>query len=222
MSIASFRELSETTVKIFAESPLGKMSEGKVFDDPISQYDIPLGRLYIKDVIGEKADDNEEETAHLNCPRENGYWEGGDENRGEGKWIPDRDYVPLDNGKGNNPEGKSMGEIMDKYGIDGIRYENGEPDFSEVRHGEPVEIKEFSDDRKSNFDQADAAYAERHNRDHPDEPMTPEDVKNYRKENGLTWHERRDCATMEMVPIEIHGNCSHRGGIAEYKERSGA
>ena len=156
---------------------------------------------------------------YLNCPRENGQWEGGEENRGETKWMPERDYIPPDNGKGNNPEGKSMGEIMDSYGIDGVRYENGEPDFSEVRYGEPVEIDDFTDNRRSNFIQADRAYSERHNMEDQNEPMTPDDVRNYRDENGLTWHEQRNCATMELVPREIHGNFSHRGGVSEYRGR---
>ena len=160
------------------------------------------------------------EESHLNCPRENGQWKDGEESRGESKWIPNRDYVPPDNGKGNNPEGKTMGQIMDENGIDGITYKNGEPDFSDVSYGE-VEIEDFSDNRTDNFRKADTEYAERHNKEHPDDPMTPGDVKDiYREQNKLTWHEHRDCSTMEMVPREIHANFSHRGGVSESKKRS--
>ena len=165
------------------------------------------------------ADDNDTTNPYYRCPKENGQWDGGYERRGETKWIPNRDYVPP-NGKGiNNPDAKTMGEIMGKYGIDGIRYKNGQPDFSEMRHGEPVEIERFSDDRKKNYIQAERAYAERYNIKNPDNPISPDDVKKYRESNSLTWHERRDCTTMELVPREIHGNCSHSGGVAEYKRR---
>ncbi|MCL1996557.1 MAG: DNA/RNA non-specific endonuclease [Defluviitaleaceae bacterium] len=52
-----FKEVVEATVKRFADSPLGKMSEGKSFDKPMSEYDKPLG-LYANDIRSEKADDN--------------------------------------------------------------------------------------------------------------------------------------------------------------------
>lgn len=162
----------------------------------------------------------EREESYLNCPRENGSWKDGDESRGESKWEPERSYIPPDNGKGNNPESKSMGQIMDEHDIDGVTYKNGEPDFSEVRHGEPVQIEGFSDNRSSNFRKADIEYAERHNKENPDNQMTPGDVKSFRDENRLTWHEQRDCSTMEMVPREVHGNFSHRGGVSESKNRS--
>ncbi|MDR1977886.1 MAG: HNH endonuclease [Synergistaceae bacterium] len=154
-----------------------------------------------------------------NCPIENngGHWDGV---RGDSRWEPDRDYIPPDNGKGNNPEGKTMGQICDESKIDGITYKNGEPDFSEVRKGEAVEIEGFSDNRPKNFSKADVAYAQKHNEMNPENPITPGDVKKYREEYNLTWHERRDCKTMELVPREVHGNFSHRGGISEYKSRS--
>ena len=46
------KEVVEATIKRFADSPLGKMSEGKVFDKPMSEYDKPLA-MYAKD-SGEK------------------------------------------------------------------------------------------------------------------------------------------------------------------------
>lgn len=194
----------------------------EVDDDISSKYDEYLENDGAQDFEHKSAVEKEAERneAHLNCPRENGSWADGEESRGESKWVPDRDYIPPDNGKGNNPEGKTMGQIMDEHGIDGVTYKNGEPDYSEVRHGEPVQIEGFSDNRSSNFRKAEAAYAERHNLENPDNPMTPGDVKTYRDDNKLTWHEWRDCSTMEMVPREVHGNFSHRGGVSEAKNRS--
>ena len=142
------------------------------------------------------------------CPVEGngGTWDG---ERGNSKWLPDRGEVPKN--PLTNPNGLTWGEILDKYGIDGIQFEDGEPDFSDISKGE-VQIDDFTDDRGSNFDQADEKLAEQHG-------CTPEEVEAWRRENGYTWHECRDCETMQKVPREVHGNISHYGGISGYKSK---
>jgi len=45
MNIAGFREVNEILARRFADSPLGKMSEGKMSDKPASEYDRSLGML---------------------------------------------------------------------------------------------------------------------------------------------------------------------------------
>lgn len=42
MSLNVFKEVVEITDKRFADSPLGKQTEGKTFDKPMSEYDAPL------------------------------------------------------------------------------------------------------------------------------------------------------------------------------------
>ena len=100
-------------------------------------------------------------------------------------------------------------EIFDQYGIDGIDFEDGEPDFSPISKGE-VQIDEFSGNRPDNFDQADMKLAEQ-------KGCTPEEVEKWRKENKYTWHECKDMCTMQKVPSIIHINVPHRGGVSEYK-----
>jgi hypothetical protein len=143
-----------------------------------------------------------------NCPIEgnNGHWDG---ERGNSTWSPDRDYVP---GKAN-PDGKTWGEILDKYEIDGISYKDGEPNFNEISKGS-VEIDSFSDSRTDNFDKADIKLAEQKN-------CTPEEVSELRKESGCTWHECKDMKTMQLVPSEVHNNVSQGGGISEAKKGNG-
>ena len=138
-----------------------------------------------------------------NCPISDGRWEG---ERGDSKWIPDPDYVPLK----KNPEGKTWSEILKEYGIDGINFKDGEPDFSEISKGE-VEIEGFSKDRDDNFDKADIELAKQ-------KGCTPEEVAKWRKEHGYTWHECRDMKTMQKVPSIIHNNVTHRGGVSEVKK----
>ena len=143
------------------------------------------------------------------CPIEGngGHWEG---ERGNSKWFPNRDEIPKN--PLTNPDGLTWGQILDKYGIDGIEFKNGEPDFSPVAKG-TVEIDHFTDNRYGkggNFDQACEKLAEQRG-------CTKEEVKAWMKENKYTWHERSDCKTMDKVPTEIHGNIRHSGGISEAK-----
>ena len=147
-------------------------------------------------------------------PRNGGEWTG---EPGNSIWKPDPELTPFEKSCNpekpySNPNGLSWGELMDKYGIEGITFRNGEPDFSEVAKG-TVEIDDFSSDRDENFSQADEKLAEQRG-------CTPEEVEKWRKENNYTWHECKDCKTMQKVPNEIHANIIHSGGIAECKAQN--
>lgn len=199
MSITSFKEVAEVAIKRFADCSLGKMTECKVFDKPMSEYDKPLG------IICENL---------KNCPVEgsNGYWDG---ERGDSKWHPDREYTPppKNETKYNNPDNKNWGEILDKYNIDGINYKDGEPDFNEVSKGQ-VEIEPFSSERSDNFNKADIELSKQ-------KGCNPEEVAKWRKDNNYTWHECKDMKTMQKVPNEVHANIPHSGGISEAKKGGG-
>lgn len=134
-----------------------------------------------------------------------GKWEG---EKGNSKWIPNRDIVPI--GKGTNEMELTWGEILDKYGIDGVEFKDGVPDFSKLSK-ETVEIDGFTDDRRVNFKKADIEAAEKRG-------CSPQEVKEWRKENKYTWHEKNDCKTIEKIPAEVHGNIPHTGGVSEYKK----
>lgn len=137
-------------------------------------------------------------------PSENGKWEG---KSGDSKWTPYDDYVHPN--IQTNPEGKNWGEIKERYNFDGIYFKDSEPDFSKVSKG-TVEIESFSDKRQKNFANADKELAKKQN-------TSPEEIRAFRKENKLTWHERSDMKTMDLVPSEIHGGIIHSGGIAKIK-----
>ena len=142
-------------------------------------------------------------------PTENGTWDG---EKGNSVWKPDINHKPESKSDSdyNNPDKQTMGEILLEEGIDGITFKDGEPDFSEVSKG-TVEIGDFTDSRPSNFAQADIELAKQRG-------CTPEEIKEWRKENGYTWHECNDMKTMQLVPHKIHANVPHSGGISEYKK----
>jgi hypothetical protein len=136
-------------------------------------------------------------------PKSGGEWS---DERGDSKWMPDLDGIP----ERSNPDGLTWKQILEKYNIDGIKFNAGEPDFSEISKG-TVEIEDFSLDRDKNFTHADEAEA-------GNRGCSPEDVKDWRRKNNYTWHECRDCRTMEKVPSEVHNNIAHAGGISEMKK----
>ena len=155
---------------------------------------------------------NIDESKYKNIPRTGGIWSG---EPGNSKWKPDRGLIP------KQPFGnkKSWGEILDEYGIDGIEFNEGEVDFIPVIESS-VKISDFTE-RDDNFRQADELQATNWNNEVKDgrNNWSARDVKNYRKEKKLTWHERSDEETLDLVPQEIHSNISHSGGIAKRKKR---
>lgn len=148
-----------------------------------------------------------------------GSWTDG---RGNSTWIPDPNYVPPEKSRNpdkpySNPDNLSWKELLKKYDLDGINFNDGEPDFSTVAKGE-VQIDDFSKDRHGkdgNFEQATKKLAEQRD-------CTPGEVKAWMKENNYTWHECSDCKTMQKVPNEIHANIHHDGGVSKVKEANNA
>ena len=150
-------------------------------------------------------------------PREHGGWKG---EPGNSSWYPDEEHVP-NGGRDSNPDGKTWGEILNENGIDHIEFHEGEPDFSKISKG-TVEINGFSDTRESNYAKADQKLADQWNQEGKAgrTDWTKEDVEAYRKGNNLTWHERSDMKTMDLVPTIVHANVPHAGGISEIKKQN--
>lgn len=140
-------------------------------------------------------------------PMTGGKWEG---KRGNSSWQPSDDIVPT-NRNGTNTNNKTWRQLKDEYGFNSIKFSNGEPDFSGLARGE-CKIDDFTDDRSANYDQADEKLAK-------EKGCSPEEVEKWRRENKYSWHECKDCKTMQKVPTEVHGNIPHSGGISEYKHR---
>lgn len=143
-------------------------------------------------------------------PENNGSWL---DEKGNSSWKPDGDFVP----QKHNPDQKSWQELSNEFDFDTIPFEDGEPDFTMISEASE-EIADFTTERSLNFKQADEALAEKWSETSKDgKAWTPQDVKQYRQENKLTWHERSDQKTMDLVPSVVHGNISHSGGISAAK-----
>lgn len=143
-------------------------------------------------------------------PKEGGEWSG---EKGNSIWQPHLDEAPK-KPEGNN---KTWCEILEPYNKEGVEFKENEPDFSPFAEIS-VKIDDFSDKRNANFTQADEICAEQWSKENKDNKQwTPDDMQEYRKENNLSWHERSDMRTLDLVPQEIHGNIPHSGGISAYK-----
>ena len=138
-------------------------------------------------------------------PKEGGIWTG---ERGNSMFKLNLDDIP----QKKNLENKTWGEILPSN-IEGINYNDGEPDFTVISKSS-VKIDEFSDERRKNFKQADILESQKRG-------CTPSEVKDWREANNYTWHERSDCKTMDLVPSIVHNNIPHSGGISEIKKRNG-
>ena len=197
----------------------------EVFDfNRNGQNDILTRREDVEELRNKVSEDLEDyleqysvENVHDLIPRNGGRWEG---KPGDSEWKPGRDEVPPK----YNPEGKTWGEILDEYGIDSIEFKDGEPDFSKISRG-TVEIEGFSDQREGpdgNYAKADQKLADQWNIEGKDgrTDWTAKDVEAYRKDNNLTWHERSDMKTMDLVPTIVHSNIPHSGGVSEVKKQN--
>ena len=170
------------------------------------------GDLLQKDYLSQGTDNVQNEMTYKNIPQNGGVWSG---EPGNSKWIPNREDIP------KQPYGneKTWGEILDEYSIDGIEFKDGEPDFMSIAKGS-VEIEDFTINRDDNFFQADRNLAQLWNQENKNRKndWSISDVRKYRKDEKLTWHERSDMKNMDLVPQEVHGNIPHAGGISKKKK----
>lgn len=192
----SSKEIKEHQIKFDKEGHVSEY-EGRRYGGKFNSYEDRIGATSANNTIW-------------------GQYEG---ERGESKFIPSERTV----------EGIKVKKILDSYGVDGIYYRNAEPEF-EVCAEAVVQIGNMSEWRYDydapegvlgNFTQADIACAALWNAEKRDgySNWTPRMVQQYRKDHGLTWHEKCDMSTIVMVPIEINAYFKHIGGCSECRLR---
>ena len=130
----------------------------------------------------------------------------------KGEWL----------GKVGNSEFRPSSELakkaLESFNQTGIRYKDGNPDFSKCSV-EKVQIKGMSSVRERNFAKADKEAAAKWNAEGKfgKTDWTRSDVRTWRHENRYSWHERIDKKTMDLVQRDIHDECKHFGGVSECK-----
>lgn len=124
-------------------------------------------------------------------------------------------------------------KILEEKGLDGIVYVDFEPQFAPVAEAS-VSIQHMTRHRSTigkwsdpegqapilgNFQQADIEAAIQWTKVRKDgRTWTAKDVRKYREANDLTWHERGDGHSMDLVPECINDHFSHTGGVSMWKE----
>ena len=91
---------------------------------------------------------------------------------------------------------------------------SAEPDFTPFAKVE-VQISNMSEERYKNFSSANEKllktdWAKERNL------VSKSDIKKYCSQNQLTWHEKSNGITMQLVPTRINANYGHSGGVAEF------
>ena len=149
-----------------------------------------------------------DEIERINQTPKNGF----DGVRGDSRCYPDID----------TDAGKKAVDKMAEYGQDSVKYEKGVVDFSPFSES-TVKI-DMTDNRTINFKNADEACSKKWNdvlRDGRND-WTASDIKEWRRENNFTWHERSDMKRCDLVSLDIHNSevFSHTGGIAEFNAKN--
>lgn len=126
--------------------------------------------------------------------------------------IPDPTVTP-ENKNYSNIDRLTWGEIMEKHNFQGLSYHRGKPDFSQVAY-HTVQLSDFDRlvDSRSDTERGplqEEAFRILANNLH----KTVEEIRTYKEQNRLVWHEDTDCKTLYLVPQEIHNNLHHFGGI---------
>ncbi|PTM21293.1 hypothetical protein DA798_11000 [Lactobacillus sp. PFC-70] len=133
-------------------------------------------------------------TPRLDSPA--GHWTGV---RGDSKFITNPDYIPQNSKM--NPEHKTYAEL----GISEVSYKKG--DIQLTPFAVDTEKINMTENRSDNFKVADAKFADK-------QGMTISEAKDYRIKNNLTWHERQDMRTIDLVPTAVNGTLRHTGGVS--------
>ena len=126
-------------------------------------------------------------TPQFNSPL--GKWTG---DRGESKFIP------------SDPKMKAF---LKQYGLDGIIYKNGVPDFTPFAETQVTLFNMHGGEygRDFNFPEADKLAGPGH---------TQADIE-AAKGIQYTWHECNDMKTMQLIPYYINNYFGHMGGVGE-------
>lgn len=112
----------------------------------------------------------------------------------------------------------AMQKKIPGYKFEGVPVDkDGNADFKDFSYG-TIETDFYTEDRNINYMIADELMAKK--RSDAGFPCTADDVKEWRINNKMTWHESTDCKSMMKVPSVLHGNVAHIGGVSTVKKNT--
>ncbi len=142
--------------------------------------------------------------------------------------IPDKFYTSWEQREGNLPtDGEWTGEVgnskfvsnnadtnveLAKFGLNGIEYKNGVPDFSKCSIL-TCKIEQMTPDLETNFKSFSKELVDK------GDFGNKREVLEFKHNNGVAFHECSDTHTCQFVPIKIHQTFTHTGGRFECKMR---
>lgn len=162
-------------------------------------------------------------SGYNHTPKSGGTWDG---ERGNSVFHPDRDIRPKDKGY-SNMENKTWGQILEENNIDGIRYINGEPDFSPIAKMQTTmdfetEISDLAKQQllstPANREQLHKEFYEKLAKENN---CTVDEIIAFKESHNLVVHESPDCKTLLLLPREIHDNMPHTGGVEMFRTLKG-
>lgn len=152
------------------------------------------------------------------------------------RWYPDPGHIF--GGPNVNPTRMTAAEVMDKYGFECITFRDGYPVFPTstvvAEIGLPAPLTTA---RPSNFSTAEHTmlaekllgrtgfFATSQFRSNVEKFMrergstsdwfqTKSDIRSFLSSSKLTWHEKEDMMTMQLIPSEVHSMFAHDGGVS--------
>lgn len=164
----------------------------------------------VKEGVKAREMDEEYKARIDRTPINKGKWvgpDGAEGVRGESEWVPE------------DPE---VQKVLAKYGVDGIEYKEGYPDFTAVsQFSFDLHETEYKLSNTKQFEICNDALLAQYE-------MQPEDFDRLTEEQkediaygiqpeGYTWHhDTGEAGRMKLVPTIIHANCRHSGGRAQW------
>ena len=159
---------------------------------------------------------------HKRIPKKNAKWDGE-----EGNSLCRMSGTPRNKNGYNNKDNKSWNQIYRENNIDGIVFNNGEPDLSPVSK---METKmnfdtDISDKARQELLGPKPKRTQLHEEFYAklakERNCTVEEIKNFKEKHNLVVYECSDCETLMLVPREIHDNLTHSGGVEMYRALNG-
>ena len=136
-------------------------------------------------------------------------------------------WAPVNEGGWSGTRGRSLWRsqnatvrrVLNEYGLDGIRYVNGFPDFTPVIKFEAnLRPDLYLDYDYNHFNECNSQLTEAvANNPELARRFTSRQIQSIsmgRTPDRLVWHHHQEAGRMQLVPLAIHRNCGHVGGMS--------